>query len=203
MNTIAATRTAVRSGQAGAAGVLENLPGHCANLLTFVASGSRGWCIAMIALLAVFCSPSAPTQEAPAREDAWGGIRLFAADLSAANQPTVTVSEGKGVATIKFDIPTMTISWNIEYDGLTSPPTGIQLHGPAQPGTNAVAIVDLGSNGLKSPIVGSIKVTDAHAQYMLLGWTYVLLKTRKYPDGELRGKLDTVPPPGFKRTAGR
>ena len=91
----------------------------------------------------------------------------------------------------------MSINWEIDFRGLTSAPTGIHLHGPAQPGTNAVTIVDLGVNGLKSPISGAVKVTDAHAQYMLLGWTYVLLKTRQYPEGEIRGKLDTVPPPDF------
>jgi hypothetical protein len=158
---------------------------------------------AIMAMLSLVLCPYAPAQDAPAEADAWGGIRLFAAELSAANQPTVTRSAGTGAANIKFDIATMTITWEIRYSGLTSPATGIHLHGPAQPGTNAVAIVDLGSNGLKSPLSGSLKITDAQAQYMLLGWTYVLLKTRNYPDGELRGKLDTVPPPGFKRNAGR
>jgi hypothetical protein len=132
-------------------------------------------------------------------EDAWGGIRLFEAELAAANQTTVTQSDGAGLAKIKFDIPTMTISWEVDYRGLTSAPTGIHLHGPAQPGTNAVAIIDLGVNGLESPISGATKVSDAHAQYMLLGWSYVLLKTRQYPEGEIRGKLDTVPPPDFVR----
>ena len=132
-------------------------------------------------------------------EDAWGGIRLFEAELSAAYQTTLTQSEGTGRAKLSFDIPTMTINWEIDFRGLTSAPTGIHLHGPAQPGTNAVTIVDLGVNGLKSPISGTVKVTDAHAQYMLLGWTYVLLKTRQYPEGEIRGKLDTVPPPDFVR----
>ena len=144
-------------------------------------------------LLAPICWSSTST------EDAWGGVRLFEAELSAAYQTTLTQSDGAGRAKITFDIPTMTIAWEVDFHGLTSPPTGIHLHGPAQPGTNAVTIVDLGVNGLKSPISGTVKVTDAHAQYMLLGWTYVLLKTRKYPEGEIRGKLDTVPPPDFVR----
>ncbi len=138
-------------------------------------------------------------QPAIAAEDAWGGIRLFEAELSAANQTTVTNSPGSGLAKLSFDIQTMTIEWEVRFDALTSAPTGIHLHGPAQPGTNAVAIIDLGGNGLESPITGSATVTDSHAQYMLLGWSYVLLKTRRYPEGEIRGKLDTLPPPGFVR----
>lgn len=132
--------------------------------------------------------------------DAWGGIRYFEAELSARHQTTLTYSDGTGFAKVRFDLNTMEIAWEVEYDALTSSPTGIHLHGPAQPGTNAVAIIDLGVNGLESPITGKMTVSDAHVQYMLLGWTYVLLKTDKYSNGELRGKLDTVPPPGFKKT---
>ena len=154
----------------------------------------------MLKRFALLAALLASAHWAPASaEDAWGGIRLFEADLSAANQTTVTRSDGRGLAKIRFDIPTMTISWEVNYTGLTSAPTGIHLHGPAQPGTNAVAIIDLGGNSLESPITGSAEVTDAHAQYMLLGWSYVLLKTRRYPEGEIRGKLDTVPPPDFVR----
>lgn len=132
-------------------------------------------------------------------EDAWGGVRLFEADLSAGNHTVFTQSDGAGFAKVQFDLNAMEISWEVEYENLTSPPTGIHLHGPAQPGTNAVAIIDLGGNGLSSPITGTLKVSDAHVQYMLLGWTYVLLKSEKYENGELRGKLDTVPPPGFQK----
>jgi hypothetical protein len=132
-----------------------------------------------------------------AEEDAWGGIRLFDADLSAKYQTVFTPTGGEGYATITFDINTMEIEWEIQHSNLSSPPVGVHLHGPAQPGTNAVQIVDLGTNGLSNPITGKIKISDAYAQYMLLGWTYVLLKTERYPEGEIRGKLDTVPPPNY------
>jgi hypothetical protein len=170
-------------------------------------SGPDMWCgkwiTACIVLLASIVSVdpalSAPHSE---EEDVWGGIRLFEADISARNQTTLTHSDGKGFAKVWFDINTMEITWEVEYDGLTSPPTGIHLHGLAQPGTNAVKIIDLGVNGLGSPITGTLKVPDAHIQYMLLGWTYVLLKTENYANGELRGKLDTVPPLGFNKDKG-
>lgn len=135
--------------------------------------------------------------------DAWGGIRTFAADLAAGNQTTYTESDGEGSARITFNIGTMEIEWEVVYDKLTSAPTGIHLHGPAQPGTNAVAIVDLGTNGLESPITGKARIPDGYAQYMLLGWSYVLLKTDRYPEGELRGKLDTTPPPGYLEKSAR
>jgi hypothetical protein len=152
----------------------------------------------------LLCSAGSLADSSPSSaQDAWGGIRLFEADLSAGNQTTLTQSNGQGFAKVKLDINSMEITWEVEFNDLTSPPTGIHLHGPAQPGTNAVAIIDLGMSGLSSPIKGSVKASDAHVQYMLLGWTYVLIKTNDYPNGELRGKLDTVPPAGFSRTSRR
>lgn len=142
-------------------------------------------------MLSLFVTPQSNA------EDAWGGIRLFEADLSARNQTILTQSDGMGRAKVQFDLNEMEIKWEVEYENLTSPPTGIHIHGPAQPGTNAVAIIDLGGNGLGSPVIGKMPITDAHIQYMLLGWTYVLVKTENNDHGELRGKLDTVPPPGF------
>lgn len=148
-------------------------------------------------LAGMICAMPVLASNAHAEEDPWGGVRLFESTLSAGSQTTLTKSDGEGYASVIFDINKMEIGWEIEYENLQSPPVGLHLHGPAQPGTNAVWIVDLGVNGLGSPIKGTAKVSDAYAQYMLLGWTYVLLKTEEYPDGELRGKLDTVPPANY------
>lgn len=132
-----------------------------------------------------------------AAEDAWGGVRLFEAELSASKQTTVTKSDGAGLATVTFDIKDKTIDWRIEYSGLTSPITGVHIHGPARVGQNGDPLIDLGANGLRTPITGTIEISDSNAEYMMLGWTYVLLKTQRYPKGELRGKIDRVPPPEF------
>jgi hypothetical protein len=149
-----------------------------------------------LALLAVLtCGPTAPrAAEAPEHPDLWGGKRTFSAALSANYQPVVTKSNGRGAARVVLDLATRTIHWEIEYSGLTSPATAIGLHGPAQPGTNGAVIIDLGEKPLKSPVRGSLVVPQGQIQYMLLGWTYVLVSTQRYPNGELRGKLDVVPP---------
>lgn len=134
---------------------------------------------------------------APGRseDDLWGGRRTFAAKLSADNQTTLTNSDGKGTVSMVFDIATKTATWEITFENLTSPPVAIQLHGPAQPGTNAAPLIDLAGGKLRSPIRGASQLTAAHVQYLLLGWTYVSLATKRYPDGEIRGKVDVVPPP--------
>ena len=157
---------------------------------------ARKYFLILFSISAIDSAYAAPNSN---ETDLWGGIRLFEADLSARHQTILTQSDGVGFAKVRFDINTMEMTWDVEYHNLTSLPTGITLHGPAQPGTNAVAIIDLGVNGLRSPIAGTTKVSDAHIQYMLLGWTYILLKTEKFDHGELRGKVDTVPPPNFEK----
>lgn len=149
--------------------------------------------LASMACALPVCANNENTEEYP-----WGGIRVFDAALSARSQTTLTKSDGSAYAHVTFDITKMEIAWEVEYENLQSSPLGAHIHGPAQPGTNAVSIIDLGVNGLESPIKGSAKVSDAYAQYMLLGWTYVQLKTEEYPQGELRGKLDTVPPADYR-----
>lgn len=149
--------------------------------------------LAAAILLSLVPDASIPAEQSP-KPDPWGGKRTFAAELSAGYQPVVTQSNGRGAARIILDIATRTIHWEVEYSGLTSPATTIGLHGPAQPGTNGAVIIDLGGKSVKSPVRGSIVVPSGQIQYMLLGWTYVLVSTQRYPNGELRGKLDVVPP---------
>lgn len=132
-------------------------------------------------------------------DDLWGGKRTFAGKLSADYQTTLTNSDGTGAVKIEFDIATKTITWEVSYQGLTSRPTAVRLHGPAQPYTNGGPIIDLGTGGLASPIRGSTPIAAGHVQYLLLGWTYVSIATEKYPGGEIRGKVDVVPPPELVR----
>lgn len=136
-----------------------------------------------------------PTSAAGPEDDLWGGKRTFAASLSADNQTTLTDSDGTGDVRIVFDIASKTITWDVSYRGLTSPVTAVRIHGPAQPGTNGGPIIDLGVGGVASPIHGSAAIAAGHVQYLLLGWTYVSIATTRYPGGEIRGKVDVVPPP--------
>lgn len=87
---------------------------------------------------------------------------------------------------------TKTVRWVLTYQDLSSPPTKVTLHAPAQPGATGAAILDLSPGGPKSPARGAGKLTDAQVEYLLTGWSYALVTTRKYPQGEARGQLDRV-----------
>lgn len=149
---------------------------------------------AALMAMVLWAAAAAPGALAEPVDDLWGGTRTFAARLSAANQPMLTDSPATGTVRIVLDLATRTMRWEITFDKLTSAPLAIGLHGPAQPGTNGAQIIDLGGKSLVSPVRGSTPVPAGQIQYMLLGWTYVRISTRRYPDGEIRGKLDVVPP---------
>ena len=144
--------------------------------------------------ITVMAAASIPASLADPAADPWGGKRVFEARLSANNQPVVTNSPGTGSARFVLDIRTNILSWEIHHDDLTSSPIAVGLHGPAQPGTNGAQLFSLAGNSIGSRIVGTAKVPAGQIQYMLLGWTYVLISTKRYPEGELRGKVDVVPP---------
>ena len=158
-----------------------------------VATALAGWIWAALMTLV------ATTAAAETVDDLWGGHRTFAAALSADQQTTLTDSNGTGTVKIEFDIASKTITWDVTYQGLSSRPTAVRLHGPAQPYTNGGPIIDLGTGGLGSPIHGSVAIAAGHVQYLLLGWTYVSIATERYPGGEIRGKVDVVPPPELTR----
>lgn len=136
-------------------------------------------------------APGASAAPAPATAAA-SGKRYFVADISWANNTYYTPSQAKGAAEFELDVATKTLRWVLTYQGLSSPPTKVTLHAPAQPGATGAAIVDLSPGGPKSPARGESTLSDAQIEYLLTGWSYALVTTRKYPQGEARGQLDRV-----------
>ncbi len=119
--------------------------------------------------------------------------RVFHADLSAYNQTRLTESPAVGKADLILDLTTLTLSWEVHFEGLISPPIAASLHGPAQPGANGLPFINLAPEGIVSPLTGSSPVTEAEIQYLLAGWTYVNITTERWPYGEARGQVDVGP----------
>ena len=119
--------------------------------------------------------------------------REFHADLSARNQTRLTISPASGKADFWLDLTNLTLTWEVEFDGLMSQPVAASLHGPSQPGANGLAFVNLAPDGIVSPLKGSAVLTEAEVQYLLAGWTYVNITTEKWPYGEARGQVDVGP----------
>ena len=132
-----------------------------------------GW--AIIALFAVFLVSGAAQAEQ---------IK-FRANL--APGPGIA-SPGKGMATASLDTSTKTLTWDVDYSGLTGPATAAHIHGPADPGANAPIVVPFTGN-LASPIKGSATLTDAQMAQLEAGKWYVNIHTEANKPGEIRGQL--------------
>ena len=133
-------------------------------------------------------APAAP----PVPPTPVGAKRCFPAEISWENNTYDPPRKASGAADFMLDLDTLTLHWVLNYKDLSSPPTAITLNAPAQPGATGAAIVNLAVPGLASPTKGSAKLTDAQAEYLLTGWSYALITTRKYTKGEARGQLDRL-----------
>ncbi len=116
----------------------------------------------------------------------------FKADLSGANEVPPVTTPGKGSATASLDTGTKTLTWTVDYSGLTGPVTAAHVHGPAAPGANAGVLVPLSGN-LASPIKGSATLTNAQVSDLEAGRTYINLHTAENKGGEIRGQLQRTP----------
>jgi CHRD domain len=119
----------------------------------------------------------------------WGSAQAeqirFRADL--APGPGIA-SSGKGMATASLDTTSKTLTWNVDYSGLSGPATAAHIHGPADPGANAGIVVPFSGN-LASPIKGSATLTDAQIAQLEAGKWYVNIHTEANKPGEIRGQL--------------
>src|SRR5215472_18500582 len=110
----------------------------------------------------------------------WGGAQAaeinFKADLSGASEVPPVNTAGKGTATAGLDTTTKTLTWTVNYSGLSGPATAGHIHGPAAPGTNAGVLVPF-SVTTASPFKGSATLTDAQIADLEAGRTYINIHT--------------------------
>jgi predicted lipoprotein with Yx(FWY)xxD motif len=113
--------------------------------------------------------------------------------LNAANEVPPANSPGTGTAWILLDDQTNTLTWTVEYAGLSGPATGAHFHGPAQPGANADVIISLVTGDaigqLGSPIQGTANITAEQVAQLNGGMWYVNIHTDAAPGGEIRGQV--------------
>ena len=146
---------------------------------------------AVLALGACSLGPTASSQDYSGTE---GPPISFRALLSADEQSAPTESPGFGCALFVLDRPTLRLDWTVTYRDLTSAAQGAHAHGPQTPGGNAGVLFDLAPDGMKSPLKGSLILSDGQLKYLLNGTTYANIHTAKYPAGELRGQVRRLRP---------
>jgi hypothetical protein len=112
----------------------------------------------------------------------------YAAKLDGASETPPTDSKGTGTVDAKFDTATKTLSWTINYSGLSGPATAAHFHGPAPVGKPADVMVPI-KGSVASPITGSAKLTDEQVKALTSGMMYFNIHTAAHMPGEIRGQM--------------
>ena len=111
----------------------------------------------------------------------------FSAALAGASEVPPKTTAGAGAATASLDTTTKTLTYDVEYSGLSGPATAAHFHGPAEPGANTGVVVPFPTPA--SPIKGTATLTDAQMADLMAGKWYANVHTAANPAGEIRGQL--------------
>jgi hypothetical protein len=121
---------------------------------------------------------------------AQSALRYFTAQLDGAQEVPPVTTNATGFGSFVMDTAANTLTYHVEFSGLTSAETAAHIHGPAPVGQNAGILFPL-ANG--SPKTGTIAITDADEATFLGGQTYVNVHSTNFPNGEIRGQLQIAP----------
>jgi len=119
-------------------------------------------------------------------------VHYLTATIDATQETPPNSSLGTGSGCFELDVGALTLTYNIQFAGLTAAQTGAHIHGFAPPGTAAPVLFPL---ALGSPISGTIALTAGELAGILNGQTYVNIHTSNYPNGEIRGQIVRAPAP--------
>jgi CHRD domain len=115
----------------------------------------------------------------------------FKVPLSGAQSVPAVDTTGSGTAELTYDPATRIVTWNITYNGLSSPITMAHFHGPAKQGQNAPVVIWLSTQGSPpaNPMTGTATLTPDQAKQFSAGEWYVNVHSQSHPAGEIRGQV--------------
>jgi hypothetical protein len=111
------------------------------------------------------------------------------ANLTGPAETPPTDSKATGTLSGTFDTATRTLTWTVDYSGLTGPAVAAHFHGPAPAGKPAPIEVPL-KPPLDSPMKGSASLTDSEAKDLMEGMMYFNIHTAAHKGGEIRGQVE-------------
>jgi hypothetical protein len=112
----------------------------------------------------------------------------FKADLKGSEETPPTTASGTGTLKATYDTTTKSLSWTVNYSGLTGAVIAAHFHGPAPAGK--AAGVEVPVPGVdKNPMTGSATLTDSQAKDLENGLLYFNIHTNANKGGEIRGQV--------------
>jgi CHRD domain len=122
---------------------------------------------------------------------------MFALSGSASGSKEIPTNTTTGTATITgtYNRATNSLSYTINWTGLTGNLTAAHFHGPATATESANPMLDItiGTNGMNGSTSATVTVTDAFETALLDGKIYYNLHTALYPNGEVRSQVTASP----------
>lgn len=115
-------------------------------------------------------------------------MEIFEASLTGAQEVPPVSTTATGQAEVQYNTNTNMAKWKVTHSGLSGPPTGAHMHGPAGPGQNAGIQVPFTGN-LTGTIEGEARLTPQQVNELMSGQWYVNIHTARNPGGEIRGQL--------------
>lgn len=146
------------------------------NRYSFLRTGF-GAAAVVVALAMAGCGQLRPSQR----------VDIYEATLSGAEEAPPVATAASGMAEVQHDTLRNLISWKVTFSGLSGPPTGAHIHGPAVPGQNAPVVVPFGPLALE--MRGQAALTPQQVSDLAAGRWYVNIHSAAHPAGEIRGQL--------------
>ena len=132
--------------------------------------------IAAIAAAMILAAPAAQAE-----------MMTFTTELTAAAGVPPTDSAATGTAEVTLDTEAKTVTWIYTHVGLSGEMTASHIHGPASATETAGPVIDTTTETME----GTAPITDEQAAELMAGMYYFNVHTEMYPDGEIRGQLET------------
>ncbi len=104
-------------------------------------------------------------------------------------------STGKGTADVTYNKESKTLTYTVNYNGLSAKASMAHIHGTAPRGTNAGVVHDL-TPKLQKEVQGSftdsvkLEGSNLKEDSLLSGFYYFNIHTPKHPGGEIRGQIE-------------
>ena len=113
----------------------------------------------------------------------------LAADLTGAEVLPPTTTTGRGDFAAVYDRSTRLLRWKSTVSGLRGEVTGISFNGPADLDQNAPPVMEWSGATGRANYEGRATLSATQASGLLAGTWYVNVRTRAFPQGELRGQV--------------